>query len=159
MEYTRNYNPNYYEECQHYANCGSFAFQIEEWYSPDEDFENNIGLTIDEWIEQGKDNGWDEYDMSDWFTEMLTDCILNDFEDVRCIDCASELEPNEELILFRTFIDYDNNWDFHFKVLRNGMWLEKCGGDPVRFCDKDDWHNGCMEYTSIIVYFARKLES
>ena len=95
--------------------------------------------------------------MSDEFAGILVNYILNDFDDVRYIVQISELEQNEELIAFRTFVTTDGNWDFHFKVLRNGMWLEKCGSDPTRFCEKDDWHNGLMEYISYTSYFARKL--
>ena len=157
MEYTKNTNPHYYEENQNCSNCGSFAFQIEEWYSPDEYFEEDMGVSVEEWIDNRIWNGWDEYDMSDEFAGILVNYILNDFDDVRYIVQISELEQNEELIAFRTFVTTDGNWDFHFKVLRNGMWLEKCGSDPTRFCEKDDWHNGLMEYISYTSYFARKL--
>ena len=159
MEYTRNHNPKYFEEHQYYANCGSFALNIEEWYSPDEYFESDMGMTVEEWIENCIYNGYDEYDASDEFTNILVCYIMNDFHEVRIVERASELQSNEELIAFRTFVDFEGNWDFHFKVLRNGMWLEKCGGDPVRFCEKDDWHNGILDYISNTVYFARKIES
>ena len=66
---------------------------------------------------------------------------------------------DEELIAFRAFVNEDCNWDFHFKVLRNGLWQEKCGSDPVRFCEEDDWHNGLVEYISYTSYFAKKLAS
>ena len=159
MEYTRNHNPNYFDECQRFANCGSFAFNIEEWYSPDEYFEEDTGYCVEEWIDHCVWNGWDEYDMSDAFADMLVKYILLDFDDVRTVSYAADVKSNEELIAFRTFVTCEGGWDFHFKVLRDGMWLEKCGVDPVRFCEKDDWHNGLMEYISTTIYFARKLES
>ena len=127
MNYTQNHDPNYYEKHQGSSNCGSFAFQIKEWYSPDEEFENEMGYDIDEWVEQGIKNGWDEWDMSDWLANTLVEYILSE--------------------------------DFHFKVLRNGLWQEKCGSDPVRFCEEDDWHNGLVEYISYTSYFAKKLAS
>ena len=98
MEYTKNTNPHYYEENQNCSNCGSFAFQIEEWSLLDEYFEEDMGVSVEEWIDNCIWNGCDE-----------------------------------------------------------GMWLEKCGSDPTRFCEKDDWHNGLMEYISYTSYFARKL--
>ena len=144
MEYTKNTNPHYYEENQSCSNCGSFAFQIEEWYSPDEYFEEDMGVSVEEWIDNCIWNGWDEYDMSDEFAGILVNYILNDFDDVRYIVQIGELEQNE---------------DFHFKVFRDGLWLEKCGSDPVRFCEENDWNNGLLEYISQTIYFARKLES
>lgn len=159
MNYTRNHNPNYYEECQHYANCGSFAFQIEEWYSPDEYFEDNEGICVENWICEGLESGCDEFDLSDGLAEILTNYILNDFDDVRYMWSPAELQDNEELIAFRTFVDSDYNWDFHFKVFRDGRWQEKCGSDPIRFCDEWDWNNGALEYISSTYYFARNLAS
>lgn len=158
MNYTRNHNPNYYEENQGCSNCGSFAFQIEEWYSPDEYFEENEGICIEEWIQEGFDNGYDEYDLSDWLAEILTSYILSDFNDIHNIWGPGQVDNNEELIAFRTFVNIEGNWDFHFKVYRDGLWQEKCGSDPVRFCDEWDWNNGLLDYISHTVYFARKLE-
>ncbi len=152
MNYTKNYNPHYYDENQRWSNCGSFAFQIEEWYSPSEDFD------VEEWIEEGYKCGCDDYDLADSFVEQLVPIILNDFDDVRFIVNEDELKSDEELIAFRTWVE-EGNWDFHFKVLRDGLWQEKCGSDPVRFCSEDDWHNGLMDYNSYTVYFARKLAS
>lgn len=159
MNYTRNHNPNFYEENRSVANCGSFAFQVEEWYSPDECFEDDQGIYVEEWIEQGFASGSDKFDLADNFAEILASYILNDFEDVRYLFWPSEVQDDEELIAFRTFIDEDGNWDFHFKVYRNGLWQEKCGSDPVRFCDEWDWNNGLTEYISYTLYFARKLEN
>ena len=159
MNYTRNSNPNFYEEHQSVANCGSFAFQIEEWYSPEIYFDEDQDMCVEDWIEQGFESGCDEYDLSDGFAEILANYVLKDFEDVRYLLWPEELESNEELIAFRTFVDMDCNWDFHFKVYRNGFWQEKCGSDPVRFCEEDDWNNGLTEYISCTFYFARKLEN
>lgn len=152
MNYTKNNDPNYYEKHQGSSNCGSFAFQIEEWYSPDE------GFDVEEWIDCGYNGGWDDYELADSFVEQLIPVILDDFDNVRFIFSKAELESNEELIAFRTWVE-EGNWDFHFKVLRDGLWQEKCGSDPVRFCSEDDWHNGIMDYNSYTVYFARKLAS
>lgn len=159
MNYTRNHDPNFYEEYQAIANCGSFAFQVEEWYAPDDYFEDDNGICIEAWIEEGLEEGCSEYDLADGLAEILANYILLDFEDVRYLMWPSELQENEELIAFRTFVDDSCNWDFHFKVYRNGLWQEKCGSDPVRFCDEWDWNNGLLDYISCTFYFARKLES
>lgn len=159
MNYTQNHDPNYYEKHQGSSNCGSFAFQIEEWYSPDEYFEDIQGQSIEEWIERGLEVGYDEWELSDLLADLLSDYVLMDFEDVRYLWSPAEVQDNEELIAFRAFVSDDCNWDFHFKVLRDGLWQEKCGSDPVRFCSEDDWHNGLMDYNSYTVYFARKLAS
>lgn len=159
MDYTRNYDPHYYEEHQGCSNCGSFAFQVEEWYSPDEYFEDNEGVCIEAWIEHGFEFGWNSFDLSDELAGILISYVLDDFEDVRYLINPADIEADEELVAFRTFVDEDTNWDFHFKVLRDGLWQEKCGSDPVRFCEEDDWHNGLMEYISETSYFARKIAS
>jgi len=159
MGYTRNYNPNYFEECEGSTNCGSFAFNIEEWYSPDKYFEEDFYCCVDEWIDHCIRNGWDEQGISNAFVDILVKYILLDFDDIRIVSYAADVKSNEELIAFRTFVNSEGNWDFHFKVLRDYVWLEKCGSKPVRFCEKDDWHNGFIEYNSPTVYFARKLEN
>lgn len=159
MNYTQNHDPNYYEKHQDSSNCGSFAFQIEEWYSPDEYFEDIQGQSIEEWIERGLEVGYDEWELSDLLADLLSDYVLMDFEDVHYLWSPAEVQDNEELIAFRAFVSDDCNWDFHFKVFRDGIWQEKCGSDPVRFCSEDDWHNGIMDYNSYTVYFAKKLAS
>ena len=157
MEYTRNYNPNFYEEKQRSANCGSFAFQIKEWYSPDKYFEDDCWQTVEEWIEEGFEFGHDEFDLSETLANIFIDYVLADFEDVRYLWSPDDVRSDEELIAFRTFVDSDCNWDFHFKVFRDGRWQEKCGGNPVRFCDEWDWHNGILNYISSTFYLARKV--
>ena len=122
MTYTRNHDPNYFEECQSFANCGSFAFIVEEWYSPDEYFEDDMGQTIEQWIDRCVWNGWDVYDMSNEFAGILVNYILNDFDDVRYLIWEGEIQPDEELIAVRTFVDTEGDWDFHFKVFRDGLW-------------------------------------
>ena len=159
MNYTPNHNPKFYDENPKRANCGSFAFNIEEWYCPDVYFEHDIGIDIDSWIEQGFATGADEWELADDLASILSKYILSDFKDVRLLYNPSYIQPGEELIAFRTFVDEDFNWDFHFKVLRNGLWQEKCGSDPVRFCEEDDWHNGLLDYISYTFYFAKKLAS
>ncbi len=153
MEYTRNSNPNFYKENQTMSNCGSFAFNIEEWYSPDTDFIDDYG-DIEEWISTNLQYS-DEWEVSDLFAHMLAEYILRDFSDVRYLICADEIEPNEELIAFRTFVNEDEMWDFHFKVFRNGEWQEKCGSGPVKFCEEDEWQTGVNSYISETLYFAK----
>ena len=42
MLFSPNHDPNYFEEHSFLTNCGSFAFNIQEWYSPDDRFVEEI---------------------------------------------------------------------------------------------------------------------
>lgn len=161
MEYTKNSDPNYYEYNSEYANCGSFAFNVEEWYDPEDEFENEVGY-IDDWIMEMSDNGYSADEIADIYTEAITERVLKDFtNEIREITYPSEANDNEEVVALRgwCYEDIDNfaEWDFHFKVLRNGIWQEKCGREPVKFCLEDEWSYGFRTYNSNTIYFAHKI--
>ena len=65
---------------------------------------------------------------------------------------------DKELIAFNGFCicddDYNTDVDFHFKVLRDGMWSEKPGREPVKFCELDEWGR----YTGKTVYMYHKID-
>ena len=160
--YTRNSDPKYYETHQGSSNCGSYAFNVKEWYDADGWFEDEVG-SIDDWIIDKVEAGYDDVDISDFYAEELKTQILNDFDGaLREVEGESDfIDLDEELVAFRTFCIYSEdgwtNYDFHFKVFRNGCWMEKCGGEEVRFCTIDDWSNGANTYISKIHYFAHKV--
>ena len=158
--YTRNSNLNYYIEHCEQANCGSFALRINEWYDLDTPFENYTGMPIESWINKGVfENDSTDLEMSELYAAILVGRILDDFEeDIRLIDSSSEVKSNEELIAFRAYIHYDESvgytdWDYHFKVYRDGHWQEKNGDCEVHDCDEDDWG----DYVSDTYYFAKNL--
>lgn len=160
--YTRNSDPKYYETHQGISNCGSYAFNIKEWYDADSDFEDNVG-DIFMWIKDMVYEGYSDEEISDIYAEEIVPKILDDFDgEVREIDGEnSPLAPNEELVALRTFCYYDEdgwcNYDFHFKVFRDSRWMEKCGDTAVRFCTLDDWTTGINTYISKTIFFAHRI--
>ena len=154
--YTRNSDPNFFQT--HYTNCGSFALNIQEWYSPDEVFIDEYG-DVEDWINDCYMMGMSEDEISDEFSWKLVDIILEDFNDLmyRSNFDPADLEPGEELIAFRATCEETGMWDFHFKVFRNGHWQEKVGSNPVQDCSGYDWSNGAMEYVSTTHYFVKKV--
>lgn len=161
MKYTYNSNLTHYIDCQEDTNCGSYALRINEWYDLDEDFETEYG-DIDTWIEELYTNGYSDEEISNMYAYTLVDFILQDFDSTLFLIKDAQppyiLGENEELIAFATFCYYDDedyysNWDYHFKVYRNGQWKEKCGCDPIRSCDISDWGR----YISDVFYFIHKI--
>lgn len=161
MEYTKNTDPHYFETNQDASNCGSFAFNIEEWYAPEEDFLDSVGYMTD-WIIDMLDNDYSIDELADIYTEALVTRILSDFgSDIRPVDLYDEIDSDEELVALRGWCYFDDDdwaeWDFHFKVLRDGLWQEKCGSGPVRFCLEDEWSYGFRTYNSETFYFAHRV--
>ena len=159
--YTKNNDPNYFVENPSDGNCGSFALNVKEWYISDMDFDNTT--IANDMIEDG--NTIEE--IFDYLTPRNVNQILNDFKDeVRVLSNKKEIKLNEELIAFRlgVFV-YDDctalETDFHFKVKRNGEWMEKRGATEIRYCDLDEdeeWCNSSGEvYNGPIVFLAKKI--
>ena len=164
MEYTKNTNPHYYEENEAYSNCGSFAFNIEEWYNPEIDLEAQV-FYVGSWMLEMLDDGYTCDEVADIYAEILADSILEDFAgEIREVFSPSQVHDDEELIAFRGYCRYEieedqfPDYDFHFKVLRNGIWQEKCGRRPVKFCTLDDWNYMTRTYNSITFYFAHRVK-
>ena len=135
MEYTRNSDPEYYDKNRYCANCGSYALRLCEWYDPETYLMDQTDTVyVEEWIEHMALNGYDNYDITDPTTS------------------------DKELIAFNGFCSCDDNYnidyDFHFKVFRDGMWSEKPGCEPVKFCELEEWGR----YTGEPVYMYHKID-
>ena len=158
MRYTRNSNPRYYIDHYEQANCGSYALRVEGWYDADAFFEAEHGDMYD-WIETCDWNGWSDEEMSEFYADVLVGGILEEFHDElrELHDETDELLEGEELIAFRTFAGHDYwgeyDYDFHFKVYRDGCWREKMGCHPCEECTLEDWG----KYISNTIYFAHKI--
>lgn len=156
MRYERNNDPSYYEEFCDYSNCGSFALNLQGWYDPEEYFYTEIGDT-EEWIFNLYDEGYSEEEISNFYANHLITGMLIEFNGELREAPDWKLKPNEELIAFRTFcIICDDEYtrrDFHFKVFRDGTWMEKNGWTPVHTCDEDEWN----DYISDTFYLAHKI--
>lgn len=159
MNYTRNSDIKYYEENPYATNCGSYALRLNEWYELDYLFEDVMGEYIDEWIIRKNEEGWSDFEISCEYENILVDCMLNEFEDELELACFSEppKSDNVELIAFNTFCYYNDNgsvdFDYHFKVFRDGVWKEKCGTGPVVECGEDDWG----DYIADTIYMYHKI--
>ena len=149
MEYTRNTDPTYYQKHSGAANCGSFAFRLNEWYEPTEDYDE-----INDWLTE---MGWnyDDNELADMYADILIDKILEDFAgEIEPCDGRAPSTKDTELIAFATFCYYDTDedycdWDFHFKVFRDGIWQQKCGCFKPEFCELEEWGR----YNSKVSFF------
>lgn len=149
--YKRNNNPDIFYDKQLNLNCGSFALDVSEWYYPFIDDEDDVG-DLDEslWC-------YTRYERTKYIEEMVFDgydkddimsiIIDRDFEFI--LKTCPWLEPiNEEevydggrVIAYRLSMgipkeredfDVEACMDFHFRVLIDGEWWEKCGSCPVQ---------------------------
>lgn len=159
MNYTRNSDIKFYEEKPWETNCGSYALRLNEWYELDNLFEDVVGSYVDEWIEDQNKMGHSDFEISCIYGEILVECILNEFEgELEICDGLPPSTSNVELIAFNTFCYYEDtgyaDFDYHFKVLRDGTWKEKCGAGPVRECDEDEWG----DYIGDVIYFYHKIK-
>lgn len=158
MSYTRNSDLTYYETHRTAANCGSYALRLNEWYELDPYFEDVTGYYIDEWIDEQGENGYSDYEISTMYGDILVEGMLEEFKGE--LEICNGMPPttnNVELIAFSTFCYYVEegtpDFDYHFKVLRDGKWMEKCGMDSVRECDEDEWG----DYIGDITYFYHRI--
>ena len=159
MNYTRNSDLTYYETNRGATNCGSYALRLNEWYDLDTYFEDTTGYFIGEWIVEKDHEGYDDYEISTMYGDILVQGILEEF-DGELEECDGQPPTTEdtELIAFSTYCyssdsSYSSNYDYHFKVFRDGKWMEKCGCDKVRECDEDDWG----DYIGDVTYFYHKI--
>lgn len=167
MKYNKGFD--FWNEYRADCNCGSLAFNLDEWYHPGdltghyeefmaEDF--LCGLDVDR-------AGHDDDVLADELAEFYIDLLIEDFGDEISEPSLDEPEviPNGyELIAFRAGAylwddGYGDTWDydFHFKVLREGQWLEKCGSGSVFPTSLSNWSAGSMYYNSHTFYFIHKI--
>lgn len=172
-KFDKNTDPHYWDIPHPKHNCGSLAFNIKSWYSPEWKYHEVLGCDdIDDWAQDLWNEGWESWYIADKIAEIYTEGILEDFGNtVRILNVKGsgalyELQPNEELIAFRVASGWNNgdvfeaDVDFHFKVYRDGKWIEKNGGGPVHECEEEseeDWEYDSYLYESQTIYFAHKI--
>ena len=151
MYYTRNNDPTYYERNRCTSNCGSYALRLKEWYDPEAYLEEFVGDIYD-WIYELSEEGYSEYEIACMYADTLIEGILNDFDgELELCDGRPPTTSDVELVAFNTWCytdEYDIDRDFHFKVFRDGCWMEKNGVNEVHKCEEDDWgkYNGDPYY-------------
>ena len=159
MEYTRNSDLSYYETHRHEANCGSYALRLNEWYDLDYYFEDVTGYYIDEWVNEKSEEGYDDYEISTMYGDILVEGILEEFDgELEKCDGRPPETDDVELVAFSTFCYSSDSlksvdYDYHFKVLRDGKWMEKCGSGPVEECTENGWG----DYIGDVTYFYHKI--
>lgn len=162
--YVHNSDPNYYITNCSSTNCGSYALNIEGWLDADADFENEVG-DISSWVINMAEEGYEENEINEYYANAIVESLLTSFGDelIHLDDLVSLPDSKNELIAFRTFCFYyeDDGWadfDFHFKVFRDGKWMEKNGHGPVHECDLEDWSYDCWtDYNSTVHFFLHKI--
>lgn len=160
--YTPNNDPDYYESNSWSTNCGSYALRLKEWY--DNELDEQVG-GIMEWIEELIEADIPNSEIPDIMAEAYLDMLLNDFPDGEIILAHSITQEmlhdnNLELIAFRVYAPldeyYDNDYccfDFHFRVWREGHWMEKNGNKNVHQCTLTDWG----KYNSSTFFLLHKI--
>lgn len=156
-------------------NCGGYALRTFSWYHPYKFF-------AWDYIEELLKRGYDRDEIVDKILEFSCGNMQEDFGDkMRLIDYTDhnrgkaveekllkQLQENEELIAFRIGLEIDDtcdyedqpvveDYDFHYRVYRDGCWKEKIGNGEIDNCDftEDAWDGYCI-YDSPIYYFAMK---
>ena len=160
--FEQNRDPNYFKEHQFNTNCGSFAFNICEWYCPDENFAEDDYELAYRLVDM---ECMDEYEVMCMLFERDLEQIHKDFK-VKDVDGMDyPLKKDEELIAFRmclnrSFWEDDLVVDYHFRVKGNGKWMEKCGCGSVREIEEYNEEPWMVSETTIysgpIAYFVRK---
>jgi len=158
MEYTRNSDPDYYNNNRARANCGSYALRLREWYDPEIYLEEQVGSIYD-WVEELTLDGYNDYEITEFYINTLADGMLMEFEgELTICDGQPPHTSDEELIALNGFCHYDEDegldMDFHFKVFRDNKWMEKRGIWPVNFCEEDEWGR----YIGEPIYMYHKID-
>lgn len=157
MNYTRNSDLSYYDKSCLSVNCGSYALRLNEWYDPEDYLNDTIG-DLYEWIDGMGRLGYSDEEISTKYGNLLVNGMLEEFKgELKVCDGTIPTSPDVELIAFNTMCawneDFDIDYDFHFKVFRDGTWKEKCGVEKVRECDEDEWGI----YIGEVIYLYHKI--
>jgi hypothetical protein len=146
-------------------NCGGFALRTFSWYKPYTfEREDIVDIIVD--LEcQGYNYDYVTNKLLDIFEQQM----LEDFSDLERVDYGYEPAEDEDFIAFRVFydIEIDNScdepevdffdYDFHYRVFRDGEWLEKNGGGEIReaYGDWQTYDGYC--YDSEVRYYIKKI--
>ena len=150
-------------------NCGGFALKTYDLYLPYEDKTKDFAIYFDDKIEELYYSGLSLKEIENEILEETVEYMLKNFpKKLRVIKNFSDLKDTEELIAYRIGLEIFSNedeigkyytgcdGDFHFKVLRDGHWLEKFGEGLVIFEEftTEPWKCNGMVYDSPIVFLG-----
>jgi len=159
MIYTHNSDPQLYIDHRAKTNCGSFALNLCEWYEPE--IEQTDYDYIYDWLYEMAEEGLLPVDVADRYVEFVFDSVQEEFniEEAEYAFGEPVALEDRELVALRGYCGFDMDdindidWDFHFRVFRNGKWMEKNGCLEVHECDINDWG----KYNSKTIYFYHNL--
>ena len=162
MKYTRNTDPQLYIDHQRETNCGSFALNLCEWYEPEIDVCDEDYLY--DWLYELALEGADPIEVANRYNEAVFERVGYEFdiEDAEYAFGEPVAIEGKELIGLRAYCEFeadefeeywDIEWDFHFRVFRDGKWMEKNGSQAVHECDINDWG----KYNSDTIYFYHRI--
>lgn len=164
-----NTDKHFWEKKRPNCNCGSFAFDLDSWYTPGSlsgDKDDDDEDTIYDFIEDLYECGHNEDSIANKLLQRYAHKVAEDFGDSVYGFTLKEIDPyklddDEELIALRAGVSIqddrylDLDYDFHFKVFRDNRWYEKQGATEVHVCLLDVWC-GSMEYNSVTAYFIHR---
>ena len=145
--YKRNSDPGLFKENESGTNCGSFALNVTEWYTPY--IEGNVEedylwkYEVDErarWAYDLLQDGYSAMEVMEDITERDFEFILMTCPWLEPID-LDEMRDTDRVIAYRLSMevpgdvsefDMDECGDFHFRLFEDGEWWEKNGAWPVR---------------------------
>lgn len=147
-----------------YYNCGGFALSTYSWYKPYSYDRSEIVDTIVNLTDEGLSYEKITSIILDKFEEQM----LEDFPDLKVVSNSYQPKEDEDLIALRIFyyleLEEDNgeyevdffDYDFHYRVFREGVWIEKCGSCPIQEAWDPEWetYDGYY-YDSEIRYYAK----
>lgn len=136
-----NSDPSFWEENHTDCNCGAYALNLIGWYLP-----YNNRDERDNWIDTMLEEDYSEDEIKEIVLTADVSNMLNQFGDYLIpVNSPDEVPDNEDVIAYRVSLfvcrDDDPNtydyadYDFHFKVRRDGKWSEKVGMDKVVPCE------------------------
>lgn len=172
MNYNKITNPNFWDEPRPLCNCGSFALGVDTWFAPygNEDCSTNEGLEAREIIIASlHEEGASVDAIMSILLEMDQEEILRECPWLEPI-LEGEIKEEDTVVAYRLSLNIDEevlfeiDEDYHFRIRKQGVWMEKCGDGEVIQCAEQDWddfrkpwhlpHN--LIYSSDIVYFRHK---
>lgn len=138
-------------------NCGGYAFETYSWYSPgdfseDEDSVSGFLLNIMD------SDLYYEVDIPELLFDFCIEGILKTFptykriseEEARCLPLSTKI------IAFRTYFEDFGDYDYHFKVRKNGVWSHKRGSSKIKECTLEKWSYIDCSYDSPTAYFIER---
>lgn len=147
--YIRNSDPTLFEKNPTNTNCGSFALNVTEWYSPyliddvyidDIDLSDYTEMDRNSWAYELVQEGYSVQEIMEYLIDKDWEFILKSCPWLVPIR-KEEINPADRVIAYRLSLelpnelsdfDLEENGDFHFRVMIDGEWWEKNGGGPVR---------------------------